>query len=235
MKTAITLTAVVALAGLSAAAFTQTSQTTEPEFVQETVSGKPFYLASTLLSSRLMLEDSQVQIKDLLLDETGNLQAVVVDNPNFMSGDAAIAADLIYRAGAEGQETLRVDLDRTDFQMLSQGAGYQPIGLSWASEYENARSLRALMGRPISVSETSARIAVDDIEISEGGAVLAVRFESRGWSAFDRLEGRLPVNAVRFEYAQPQGWTIASTVNDAQLNALAGRDTAIFLSAASAS
>ncbi len=233
MKTAITLTAVVALAGLSAAAFTQTSQTTEPEFVQETVSGKPFYLASTLLSSRLMLEDSQVQIKDLLLDETGNLQAVVVDNPNFMSGDAAIAADLIYRAGAEGQETLRVDLDRTDFQMLSQGAGYQPIGLSWASEYENARSLRALMGRP--VSETSAHIAVDDIEISEGGAVLAVRFESRGWSAFDRLEGRLPVNAVRFDYAQPQGWIIASTVNDAQLNALAGRDTAIFLSAASAS
>ena len=233
MKTAITLTAVVALAGLSAAAFTQTSQTTEDSFVQETVGGKPFYLASTLLSSRLMLEDSQVQIKDLLLDETGNLQAVVVDNPNFLSGDAAIAADLIYRAGEAGQETLRVDLDRTDFEMLSNGGGYEPIGLSWASDYDNARSIQALMGRPITVEASSARIAVDDIEISEGGAVLAVRFESRGWTTFDSMEGRLPVNSVQFDYDQPQGWTIAATVNDAQLNALAGRDTAIFLSAAS--
>ena len=235
MKTAMTLTAVVTLAGLSAAAFTQNHPTDQTPFVQETVSGKPFYLASTLLSSRLMLEDSQVQIKDLLLDETGNLQAVVVDNPNFMSGDAAIAADLIYRAGEPGQETLRVDLDRTDFQMLRQGGGYEPIGLDWASEYDNARSLNALIGRPIAISDTSTPIAVEDVEISEGGAVLAVRFESRGWSPFDDMEGRLPVNAVRFDYDQPQGWTVAATVNDAQLNALAGRETTLFLSAASAS
>ena len=235
MKTAITLTAVVALAGLSAAAFTQTSQPQETSFVQETVDGKPFYLASTLLSSRLMLEDTQVQIKDLLVDETGNLQAVVVGNPNFLGGDAAIAADLIYRSGEPGQQTLRADMDRTDFELLSNGGGYEPIGLAWASEYDNARSVRAMIGEPISISDSSANIAVDDIEISEGGAVMAVRFDTRGWSAFDDMEGRIPVNAVSFDYDQPEGWTVAATVNDAQLNALAGRDTAIFLSAASAS
>ena len=235
MKTAITLTAVVALAGLSATGFTQTSQTEDASFLQETVDGKPFYLASSLLSSRLMLEDSQVQIKDLLVDDTGNLQAVVVGNPNFLGGDAAIAADLIYRAGAPGQETLRADIDRTDFELLSNGAGYQPIGLSWASEYDNARSVRAMLDQPISVPDSSANIAVEDIEISEGGAVLAVRFDTRGWSAFDAMEGRIPVNAISFDYSQPQGWSVAANVNDAQLNALAGRETALFLSAASAS
>lgn len=235
MKTAMTLTAVIALAGLSATAFTQTSQTEDASFLQETVDGKPYYLASTLLSSRLMLEDSQVQIKDLLVDETGNLQALVVGNPNFLGGDAAIAADLVYRAGEPGQEALRADIDRTDFELLSHGAGYEPIGLSWASEYDNARSVDALLETPISVSGSSAHIAVDDIEISVGGAVLAVRFDTRGWSAFDAMEGRIPVNAISFEYDQPEGWTVAANVNDAQLSALAGRDTTLFLSAASAS
>ena len=233
MKTAVTLTAAAALAGLSAGAFTQTNPTNETAFVQQTADGKSFYLASTLLSSRLMLEDGQVQIKDLLLDDTGNLQAIVVDNPQFLSGDAAIAADLVYRAGEAGRQVLRVDLDSGDFEMLSQGGGYLPIGLNWATQYDNARSLKALMGSPITVSASSEQIAVDDVEISEGGAVLAVHFETQGWAAFDTLEGRLPVNTVQFDYDQPQGWTIAATVNDAQLNALAGRETALFLSAAS--
>lgn len=235
MKTAMTLTAVLALAGLSATGFTQTGQTEDASFLQETVDGKPYYLASTLLSSRLMLEDSLVQIKDLLVDETGNLQAIVVGNPNFLGGDAAIAADLVYRAGEPGRETLRADIDRTDFEMLSNGGGYEPIGLSWASEYDNARSVSAMMDEPISVAAASTNIAVDDIEISEGGAVLAVRFDSQGWSAFDSMEGRIPVNAISFDYDQPEGWTVVANVNDAQLNALAGRDTALFLSAASAS
>ncbi|WP_306016609.1 hypothetical protein [Oceanicaulis sp. MMSF_3324] len=235
MKTAMILTAAAALAGLSAGAFTQTPPASETQFVQQTADGKTYYMASTLLSSRLMLEDGQVQIKDLLLDETGNLQAVVVNNPHFLSGDAAIAADLVYRAGGPGRQTLRADFDSTDFELLSQGAGYRPIGLGWASEYDNARSVNAMMGTPISVSASSEAIAVGDVEISVGGAVMAVHFESQGWAAFDTLEGRLPVSTLQFDHDQPDGWTVAANVNDAQLDALAGRDTALFLSAASAS
>lgn len=235
MKTAMTLTAIVALAGLSAGAFTQTEKSQQAPLVYETVDGKPYYLASTLLDSRLTLEDGQVQIRDLLIDEFGSLQAVIVSNPYFLQGDAAIAADLIYRAGAEGSETLRADMDSTDFQMLSQGAGYEPIGLAWASEYDNARSIRALIGEPIELGAASDAIRVEDVEISEGGAVLALHFESRGWASFDPMDGRIPVNAVQFDHVQQDGWHVAATVNSAQLQALAGRETTLFLSAASAS
>ena len=235
MKTATTLTAIVALAGLSAGAFTQTEMSQHTPLVHETVDGKPYYLASTLLGSRLTLEDGQVQIHDLLIDEFGSLQAVIVSNPQFLQGDAAIAADLIYRAGAEGSETLRADMDSTDFQMLSQGAGYEPIGLSWATDYDNARSLRALIGEPIDLDPSSDPIRVEDVEISEGGAVMAVRFESRGWANLDPMTGRIPVNAIAFDHVEQDGWHVAATVNSAQLQALAGRETTLFLSAASAS
>lgn len=235
MKTAMTLTAVAALAGLSAAAFTQGVETQDSSLVLQTVEGKPFYLASTLLGSSLVLEDGQVQIKDLLLDDTGQLQAVVVSNPGFLGADAAIAADLVYLAGQPGDEILRTDVARADFDLLRAGGGYEPIGLNWASEYDNARSVSALMGQAISVNADTPPIAIDDLEISEGGAVLAVHFESRGWHSFSDMDGRIPVNAVQLDYDQPQGWTVAANVNEAQLNALAGRDTTLFLSAAPAS
>lgn len=235
MKTAMTLTAIVALAGLSATAFTQNLDAPQNALIHETADGKAYYLASSLLRSRLTFTDGDLPIKDLLVDEAGNLHAIVVDHPNWLDGDAAIAADLVYLAGAPGDETLRADITREEFQMLAQGGGYEPIGLSWASEYREAESARALLGQSINVSATAPHIAIDDFEISQGGAVMAVHFEDTGWRAFDALDGRIPVNALHFDYDAPQGWTVATTVNDAQINALAGRDTSLFLSASNAS
>tara|TARA_E500000318_G_scaffold91017_1_gene89139 strand:- start:400 stop:1107 length:708 start_codon:yes stop_codon:yes gene_type:complete len=235
MKTAMTLTAIAALAGISATAFTQNIDAPQNTLVHETADGKAYYLASTLLQSRLAFTDGDVAIKDLLVDEAGNLHAVVVDNPNWLDGDAAIAADLVYLAGAPGNEMLRVDITHAEFDMLAQGGGYEPIGLSWATEYDGAQSARALMGEAIDVSASAPGIAIDDLEISQAGAVMAVHFENTGWRAVGELDGRIPVNALQFDYDQPSGWTVATTVNDAQINALAGRDTSLFLSASNAS
>ncbi|WP_420331844.1 hypothetical protein [Oceanicaulis alexandrii] len=85
------------------------------------------------------------------------------------------------------------------------------------------------------MSASAPGIAIDDLEISQAGAVMAVHFENTGWRAVGELDGRIPVNALQFDYDQPSGWTVATTVNDAQINALAGRDTSLFLSASNAS